>query len=184
MSKTTDASTLARIARHPNATTEILLSLANPQGYGSVRKSIAENKDIPAEVVELLANDSNSSVRFYLAVNNNIPLQYKLILARDSEWRIREKLSNRVSEVEVQRILQNDSSHYVQASLATNPNLAEEIFLSMLDKHLNYTDSESITICYYLSTNPNAPKEGLERLVKSSHSETKRIARDRLCSMK
>jgi hypothetical protein len=67
--------------------------------YPDMRFWVAQNKMVPAEVLEILAEDPSDRVRFMVASKNKLPerLQLKMALDNDSSIRMRIAMNKKVT---------------------------------------------------------------------------------------
>ncbi len=65
----------------------------------SVRKALAERKDLPPELLYFLAEDDDPDVRKVVAANEAAPRQTDLLLANDDDASVREDLAAKIAKV-------------------------------------------------------------------------------------
>ena len=104
---------------------------------------LAQNKDIPADVIEKLSRDENVEVRQRIAKNEATPPETLTRLANDK-----------------------DVVHHVVMNPHTPPEtLASLADVSFLDRMLNRTDRELLKA---VGKNPSTPVRALQKLAKNS----------------
>ncbi|UUO14356.1 hypothetical protein [Dolichospermum heterosporum] len=174
-----------QVARHPNASIEILQKLANDNEL-YVRSEILDNYQIPTEILDKLSDDielsirrkiANSAktptylldklsmdkepmIRIVVALNSNTPLNVLERLSLDNEVKVRGSVARNINvSVNILEKLTDDDYVYVCRSVAENPNTPVKILKKLAD---NYDER----ILFSITKNPNTPAYILEFLAK------------------
>ncbi|MEO1431567.1 MAG: hypothetical protein AAFV71_21415 [Cyanobacteria bacterium J06633_8] len=115
-------SILGLVAKHPNTTPDILISLSANKSV-KVRQVVASQLQCPLEILEILANDSAVEVQEKVAANPNTPNQILENFARSEDTAIRTAVASNpsLSQTTLEQ-LAHDEKIEVRRQVAQNPN--------------------------------------------------------------
>lgn len=83
--------------------------------YPDMRFWVAQNKVVPAEVLEILAEDPSDRVRFMVASKNKLSVQLQLKMALDSDSSVRMRIAmNKKATHSALIILSNDKDEDIR----------------------------------------------------------------------
>ncbi|NHI94513.1 MAG: hypothetical protein EAX96_18625 [Candidatus Lokiarchaeota archaeon] len=102
-------------------------------GSFSVRKSIANRKDLPLEIMRILAKDEHKYIRKELAKRENLPIELVQFLADDDASEVREEIAAR-NDLSVKLItkLATDNEKYVRAKIASRKQLSKTLLKKLV----------------------------------------------------
>lgn len=140
------------VAQNPNAHGDFIALLATDV-EADVRWSVALSslQKLPAQIVEALANDSDSKVRRMVAGGTGTPQDLLVALARDDSAEVRNQVARNPNTAEsVLSILANDVEPRVRWCVADNPSCPVELLASLA----HGTDGD---VREAVSENPSSP---------------------------
>ncbi len=95
-------------AAHEETSLEVWLDVI--EKFPEMRLWVAQNKTVPAKVLEVLSRDHDADVRSFVAMKRKLPEHIQLVLARDEDYSVRERLSWNANATDaVLRVLAEDA---------------------------------------------------------------------------
>jgi hypothetical protein len=84
------------------------------RGRPELRRAVALNKQLPAEVLAELAGDDDVNLRVDIAMKRRLPRELFLLLANDADESVRHRVAfNAKTPIDIVRLLAEDSSTLV-----------------------------------------------------------------------
>jgi hypothetical protein len=153
------------------------------------RHNFAQSLNLPIEILERLASDSNETVRTAVADNPNTPKESLERLAKDGDEFVRRSVaSNPNTPKEVLRSFAKDGEVMVIAAMAENPNVPPDLldsfasnpsetvrgaiaanFLAPPEILEIFLDDKSDYVRAQLARNPNISANAVEKLISDPH---------------
>ncbi len=161
---TDEPSILLNLARHPRASRQMLIRLAEHPSL-EIRCAVAENKSITPQIADVLAGDPHMVVRAILAENPILFARVQGVLADDPEPLVRAALTRQKNlSREALAKLSKDDNVFIKTSLIV-------LSQAQLDKQLAWADSDDLGVQKLLLKRKMLHPEVLESLCFSPHPE-------------
>ena len=149
---------LKPLAQNPNMPAALLDALAQYADSG-VRAAVAHNRSTSVPLLEIMAKDADRYVRSSVAKNPSTPVALLPALSKDEEGWVRSSVAqNPNTPVALLEALAKDMDRSVRGSVAENPNTPVVLLAALgKDKYLRVLSS--------VAENPNTPVALLEALL-------------------
>lgn len=150
------------LAQYPYTPPEILDILAQDKD-SSIRRNVAKNPNTSIKTLTYYSNDEDWTVMSDLAKNSNIPVRILITLSKDKNKYVRSSVAeNPNTPIEILSTLAIDKDDYIRTSAARNLNLSDRL-LSIFAKDKNYNVRAAV------AKHHNIPTKLLYKLAKDKN---------------
>jgi len=133
LSRDPDEKVRIKVANNPTASWKgILDKMLESETVVTIRNTLAKRKDIPVDMLVLLARDESHVVRSTVASNPRLPQSVVLEMVNDTSETVRAIIADRddLSD-EIVRKLSRDPSSSVRIAVATREDISEDILIEL-----------------------------------------------------
>src|SRR3990167_6954 len=156
-----------RQAQDRDTPAEVLALLAQDQN-ADVRYNVALNTSTSPEALTLLAQDQDADVRYYVAQNTSTPAEVLTLLAQDQGADVRYSVAQNTSTPpEALALLAQDQYADVRYGVANNTSTSPEV-LTLL------AQDQDADVRYYVAQNTSTPAEALTMLARDQSADVRK----------
>src|SRR3990167_5870791 len=158
-----------RQAQDRDTPAEVLALLAQDQN-ADVRRNVARNTSATQQVLTLLAQDKDVYVRCYVAQSTSTSPEALVLLAQDKDADVRYNVAQNTSTpAEVLTLLAQDQDATVRLSVAQNTSTPPEA-LALL------AQDQDADVRHYVAQNTSTPAEALTMLARDQSADVRKAA--------